>query len=117
MNRFGNYIGNTFSNNDGCVICKEDTIILNEEDKTEWPDVTLAIFIEQATPFLREFFQKISNLNYPKTKLTVLIHNNEKYHNLEVEKFFITSQGVYASIKYLSSSDDLSEHEARRAAV
>jgi hypothetical protein len=42
----------------------------------EWPNVTIGLFIENPTPFLREFFQKISKLNYPKSKLSVLIHNN-----------------------------------------
>jgi hypothetical protein len=36
----------------------------------------MALFIEVPTPFLREFFQKISDLAYPKKKISVLIHNN-----------------------------------------
>ena len=42
----------------------------------KWPEVTMALFIEVPTPFIREFFQKISDLNYPKKKISVLIHNN-----------------------------------------
>jgi hypothetical protein len=83
----------------------------------EWPDVTIGIFIETATPFLREFFEKISDLNYPKNKLTVLIHNNVKYHNSQVEKFFTNPNNNYFAIKYISSNDDSPEHEARAEAM
>ena len=43
--------------------------------RAEWPDVTIGIFIEVPTPFLREFFDKVKNQNYPKEKITILIHN------------------------------------------
>ena len=43
---------------------------------TKWPVVTIGIFIEAPTPFLREFLEKISKLDYPKSKIDVLIHNN-----------------------------------------
>ncbi len=42
----------------------------------EWPTVTMAIFIERPTPFLREFFEKVLKMNYPKNKVSVLLHNN-----------------------------------------
>jgi hypothetical protein len=37
--------------------------------------VYIAVFIEHPTPFLREYFEKILNLNYPKQRLAVFIHN------------------------------------------
>jgi hypothetical protein len=45
------------------------------KEKT-WPTVTLGIFIERPTPFLKEFFEKIINLKYPKAKISILLHNN-----------------------------------------
>ena len=37
--------------------------------------VYIAVFIEYPTPFLREYFEKILNLTYPKNRLAILIHN------------------------------------------
>lgn len=37
--------------------------------------VYIAVFIEYPTPFLREYFDKILNLTYPKERLAILIHN------------------------------------------
>lgn len=37
--------------------------------------IYIAVFIEYPTPFLREYFEKILNLNYPKTRLAMFIHN------------------------------------------
>lgn len=85
--------------------------------ESKWPEVTIGVFIEQATPFLREFFEKISNLDYPKSKISVLIHNNIKYHSSVVEAFFIDPKNEYKSIKYISPDEDSVEHEARTEAV
>ena len=37
--------------------------------------VYVAVFIEYPTPFLREYFEKILNLTYPKNRLAIFIHN------------------------------------------
>jgi hypothetical protein len=38
--------------------------------------VYIAVFIEYPTPFLREYFDKISRITYPKHRLGILIHNH-----------------------------------------
>lgn len=35
----------------------------------------MAVFIEQAMPFLPEFFTRLDNLTYPKEKIDLYIHN------------------------------------------
>ena len=98
----------------------------------EWPNVTIGLFVENPTPFLREFFEKISKLNYPKSKISILIHNNVsekrtasfanktkqvlfffhlkvKFHLELVEKFFVDSKNEYSSIKYIAPEDDSPE--------
>jgi hypothetical protein len=45
--------------------------------------VYIAIFIEYPTPFLREYFEKIFNLTYPKNRLAVFIHNQVKRSTVE----------------------------------
>lgn len=116
LNRVSNYIGKAFSNSDGCVICHEDKIVL-PENHNEWPDLTVGIFIEDATPFIREFFDRFTKLNYPKEKMTLLIHNNIKYHTKLVENFSEEHKSEYHSIKYIASDDDSPEHEARTEAI
>ena len=39
------------------------------------PTVMMGIFVEQPTPFLREFFENIAALDYPKQRMDVLIHS------------------------------------------
>lgn len=36
----------------------------------------VGVFIEQPTPFLPEFFQRLLTLDYPKDKLKLFVHNN-----------------------------------------
>ena len=47
-------------------------LMLQRED---YPNVLIGLFLEQATPFIREFFEKIAALNYPKERIDVYIHN------------------------------------------
>ena len=35
----------------------------------------IGLFLEQPTPFIREFFQHIAALNYPKSRIDLYIHN------------------------------------------
>jgi hypothetical protein len=51
--------------------------------------VYIAIFIEYPTPFLREYFEKIFNLTYPKNRLAIFIHNQVKIINYYIIFFFI----------------------------
>lgn len=38
------------------------------------PLIFFAIFIEYPTAFLDDFFQRVDELNYPKTRIVMLIH-------------------------------------------
>jgi procollagen-lysine,2-oxoglutarate 5-dioxygenase len=38
----------------------------------EIPHLVVAIFIEKPTPFLEEFFNRTSEINYPKDKVEML---------------------------------------------
>jgi procollagen-lysine,2-oxoglutarate 5-dioxygenase len=37
--------------------------------------VLVAIFVEKATPFMEEFWQKFAELSYPKNKIHLFIYN------------------------------------------
>lgn len=42
----------------------------------EMPLVYVAVFIERATPFMEEFLERLTTLNYPLTRIRLFIHNN-----------------------------------------
>lgn len=44
--------------------------------KQDLPSVQVGVFIEQPTPFLPEFFQRLWNLDYPKDRIKLFVHNN-----------------------------------------
>lgn len=46
------------------------------------PNVTIAIFIPKATPFMEEYFDSILAIDYPKDKLSVFIYNNVRDFNI-----------------------------------
>ena len=58
--------------------------MINFEDVKEenMPIVVIGIFVEKATPFLQEFFEKITFLKYPKKRIHIYLHNNVSYINL-----------------------------------
>ena len=43
------------------------------------PTVMLALFLENATPYIKEFFERIAKLDYPKDKIDLYIHYNVSY--------------------------------------
>ena len=74
LNNLGNYIPNAWNSTEGCILCKEWARQLPEE-RGNWPTVLLAVFIEYPTPFLTEMLEKVALLDYPKEKMTLLVHN------------------------------------------
>ncbi|KAL4717703.1 hypothetical protein ACJJTC_000852 [Scirpophaga incertulas] len=110
LNHFGNYLAKSWSNNEGCTLCLEKRINLKEE---ELPSVMMAVFIEQATPFLEEFLQQLKDIDYPKSKIHLLLRNNVEYHEVEVDEFYQTYSKQYASSKRIKPSDFITEAEAR----
>nr|XP_023661772.1 procollagen-lysine,2-oxoglutarate 5-dioxygenase 2-like isoform X2 [Paramormyrops kingsleyae] len=111
LNYLGNYVPNAWSYERGCVVCDRDTVDLSKVE--EYPSVMLAVFIEQLTPFLPEFFERLLLLDYPKEKLSLFIHNGEVYHETHIQKFWDTNQLVYRSLKLVGPEEDLSQSEAR----
>ncbi|CAK1554915.1 unnamed protein product [Leptosia nina] len=96
---------------DNCQICDEKRRSLKE-----LPRVTIAVFVEQPTPFLQEFFQSILDIDYPKKNLDLFVHNAIEYHESEVEEWFARESQQYASAKRVRASDLLTEADARQLA-
>uniref|UniRef100_A0A8C8CBF9 procollagen-lysine 5-dioxygenase n=1 Tax=Oncorhynchus tshawytscha TaxID=74940 RepID=A0A8C8CBF9_ONCTS len=74
LNYLGNYIPNAWNYERGCGVCDHNMVDLSQ--LKEYPTVMVGVFIEQPTPFLSQFFQRLVTLDYPKDKLNVFVHNN-----------------------------------------
>uniref|UniRef100_A0AAQ4PCN4 Procollagen-lysine, 2-oxoglutarate 5-dioxygenase 2 n=1 Tax=Gasterosteus aculeatus aculeatus TaxID=481459 RepID=A0AAQ4PCN4_GASAC len=90
LNYLSNYVPDTWNYEHGCTHCDDD----------EYPNVLVGVFIEQPTPFLPEFFERLLSLDYPKDKLKVFVHNNE-------------NRNVFSTFKVVGPEENLSQGEAR----
>lgn len=43
------------------------------------PLVYVAVFIEHPTPFMEEFLDRLTTLNYPTARIRLFIHNNVRH--------------------------------------
>ena len=62
--------------------------------------MTVGLFIEFPTPFLKEFFEHFSKLNYTKSKITLLIHRID-YHAKDLDAFIAESNDKYKSVSLI----------------
>ena len=73
FSRLANYLAESWSPIMGCQTCKENTISLEGVKTEDFPLVQLALFVDQPTPFLEEFFENIGLLDYPKSRMNLYI--------------------------------------------
>ncbi|KAK7094083.1 procollagen-lysine,2-oxoglutarate 5-dioxygenase 1-like [Littorina saxatilis] len=117
FNRLANYLADGWTTSAGCLSCKEDTIVLRGLKREDYPTLLLGLFLEQPTPFIREFFQHIAALNYPKDRIDLYIHNKEVYHDKHVTAFLDEHREEYQSVTYISPSDNVGETMGRNWAI
>jgi len=81
----------------------------------------VGIFIEEATPFMENFYESLRLLEYPKRRMHLFIHNKLHYHSKGVREFLEEYGKLYASFELLDSSSKdsikLDEAEARNYAL
>ncbi|CAF1049888.1 unnamed protein product [Didymodactylos carnosus] len=119
LNYLSNYLARVWSPTLGCLQCKENLLdVTSFGEVTKWPIVYMALFIEYPTPFLREYFENIMKINYPKERIGLFVHNQVDYHKNLTEQFLSKfKQEGYKFVKYLSVDDDTTEAEARQQAI
>ncbi|XP_041987730.1 procollagen-lysine,2-oxoglutarate 5-dioxygenase isoform X2 [Aricia agestis] len=110
LNYLSNYLAQAWSIKNGCTMCAEKKIKLEDDNL---PIVMMAVFIEQPTPFMEDFLLQLLEIDYPKSKIHLLLRNNVQYHEDEVEKFFQAHMKEYATAKRIKPSDFIPESEAR----
>ncbi|XP_034998094.1 procollagen-lysine,2-oxoglutarate 5-dioxygenase 2 isoform X3 [Hippoglossus stenolepis] len=115
LNSLANYVPNTWNYERGCGHCDDDVVDLSQ--LKEYPNVLVGVFIEQPTPFLPEFFQRLLTLDYPHDKIHLFVHNNEVYHEKHIQKFWEENRNAFSSFKVVGPEENLSQGEARNMAM
>ncbi|CAL1536445.1 unnamed protein product [Lymnaea stagnalis] len=115
--RLANYLADGWTVSSGCLSCKEDLLDIRALKESDYPVVMVAMFVEFATPFIREFFERVASLSYPKDKMDVYIHNAVAYHDKDVATFLENTKGKYRSVRVISPTDNVGEAVARNWAM
>ncbi|XP_059498697.1 multifunctional procollagen lysine hydroxylase and glycosyltransferase LH3-like isoform X1 [Stegostoma tigrinum] len=113
LNYLGNYIPNAWNHETGCGICDEDLLDLTQLQDEDYPQVLIAVFILQPTPFLPEFLKRLAALEYPLEQRTLFIYNKEVYHEKHIQTFWEEHQEDFYSIKVVGPEEEMTEGEAR----
>uniref|UniRef100_A0A8C4EI63 procollagen-lysine 5-dioxygenase n=1 Tax=Dicentrarchus labrax TaxID=13489 RepID=A0A8C4EI63_DICLA len=81
------------------------------------PLVYVAVFIEHATPFMEEFLDRLTTLNYPPERIRLFIHNNVVYHERHIQKFWERYRALFPDALLVGPEENLKENKARNMAV
>lgn len=103
----GNYIPNTWTFETGCTVCQEDLRPLTALKESEYPLVVIGIFIQQPTPFVSVFFERLLKLQYPKDRLKLFIYNKEPHHERHVSSFLKDHGSLYQDVKFIGPEEDM----------
>ncbi|XP_028597444.2 procollagen-lysine,2-oxoglutarate 5-dioxygenase 1 isoform X2 [Podarcis muralis] len=113
LNYLGNYIPRTWTFETGCTVCNESLKSLADLKEDVLPVVLIGIFVEQPTPFLTPFFQRLRKLRYPKKRIQLFIHNREEHHLDQVEEFVNEHGQEYRSVKVVGPDDHVENADGR----
>uniref|UniRef100_A0A8C4PRQ6 Procollagen-lysine,2-oxoglutarate 5-dioxygenase 1 n=1 Tax=Equus asinus asinus TaxID=83772 RepID=A0A8C4PRQ6_EQUAS len=108
LNYLGNYIPRFWTFETGCTVCDEGLRSLKGIGDEALPVVLVSVFIEQPTPFLSLFFQRLLRLHYPRKQLRLFIHNHA-----QVEQFLAEHGGEYKSVKLVGPEVRVANADAR----
>ncbi|XP_067390600.1 multifunctional procollagen lysine hydroxylase and glycosyltransferase LH3 isoform X2 [Emydura macquarii macquarii] len=117
LNYLGNYIPNAWTYEGGCGGCGQGLLDLAGTPEEELPQVLVGVFIEQPTPFLPQFLQRLLGWDYPYSRLHLFIHNREVFHERHVQESWERLRGAFASLKLVGPEEELSQGEARDMAM
>uniref|UniRef100_A0A3Q0RD25 Procollagen-lysine,2-oxoglutarate 5-dioxygenase 1 n=1 Tax=Amphilophus citrinellus TaxID=61819 RepID=A0A3Q0RD25_AMPCI len=107
INYLGNYIPRTWTFETGCTVCHEDLRSLTALKESEYPLVVIGIFIQQPTPFVTVFFERLLKLQYPKNKLKLFIYNQEAHHVRQVHSFVQDHGSLYEDVKLVEPEEEM----------
>ncbi|XP_020486042.1 procollagen-lysine,2-oxoglutarate 5-dioxygenase 1 isoform X3 [Labrus bergylta] len=113
INYLGNYIPNTWTFETGCTVCHEELRPLTALKESEYPLVVIGVFIQQPTPFVSVFFERLLKLQYPKERLRLFIHCQEAHHQPQVSSFLKDHGSLYQDVKVIGPEEVIDGAEAR----
>lgn len=87
LNSLGNYIANSWDKTNGCTSCKKYQITLDFHETSTFPNILIAVFITREVPFMDHFFEDLKKIQYPKSKISIIIFNSVPYHDSHVNNF------------------------------
>lgn len=105
INYLGNYIPNTWTFETGCTECHKELNPLKALKESEYPLVVIGIFIQQPTPFVTVFFERLLKLQYPKNRLKLFIYNPEAHHEPQVSSFLKDHGSLYQDVKFIKPEE------------
>ncbi|XP_070825504.1 procollagen-lysine,2-oxoglutarate 5-dioxygenase 1 isoform X1 [Chaetodon trifascialis] len=117
INYLGNYIPNAWTFETGCTVCHDDLHPLTALKESEYPLVVMGIFIQQLTPFVTVFFERLLKLQYPKNRLKLLIYNQEVHHEPQVNSFLQNHGSLYQHVKFIGPEEAMDGAAARNLAI
>uniref|UniRef100_A0A3Q4BE91 Procollagen-lysine,2-oxoglutarate 5-dioxygenase 1 n=1 Tax=Mola mola TaxID=94237 RepID=A0A3Q4BE91_MOLML len=112
INYLGNYIPNTWAFETGCMVCHKELRPLTTL-KSEYPLVVIGIFIQQPTPFVTVFFERLLKLQYPKNRLKLFIYNQEVHHERHVSSFLRDHGRLYQDVKFIGPEEEMDAAASR----
>ena len=82
----------------------------------------LALFIEQPTPFLPEFMERIASLTYPRSKIDLFVHTAVEFHDKDITEFLEATNNEnsvqkWNSVTHLKADERVAERTARNLGV
>ncbi|XP_061829196.2 procollagen-lysine,2-oxoglutarate 5-dioxygenase 1 isoform X2 [Nerophis lumbriciformis] len=113
INYLGNYIPNTWTFETGCTVCHQDLLPLSSLKEEDYPLVVIGVFIQQPTPFVSVYFERLLKLQYPKNRLKLFIFNKEVHHEREVSSFLQDYGSLYLDVKFVGPEEGLDGAAAR----
>ncbi|XP_060737829.1 procollagen-lysine,2-oxoglutarate 5-dioxygenase 1 isoform X1 [Tachysurus vachellii] len=113
VNYLGNYIPRVWTFETGCTVCQEDLRPLSGLKESEYPSVVIGIFIQQPTPFLTVFFERLLRLQYPKNRLQLFISNQEPHHEQHVHAFLQNHEAEYQAVKLIGPNEGVDHVTSR----
>uniref|UniRef100_A0A8C4MFA5 Procollagen-lysine,2-oxoglutarate 5-dioxygenase 1 n=1 Tax=Equus asinus asinus TaxID=83772 RepID=A0A8C4MFA5_EQUAS len=111
LNYLGNYIPRFWTFETGCTVCDEGLRSLKGIGDEALPVVLVSVFIEQPTPFLSLFFQRLLRLHYPRKQLRLFIHNHVSGRHLL--GLLCEHGGEYKSVKLVGPEVRVANADAR----
>lgn len=118
LNYLDNYLPDKWNFKDGCTACSEDRISLDSLKKEEYPKILMGFFVEKPTPFIPEFLNRMMQLEYPKKRIDLFIHNTVPYHKSQIGEWLTDKiKKQFNSVTVLQPEDNVVEYQARNRAI